>query len=206
MVSGNTGMAGGEEGNVSATGSDWPSESRQTEQASLAALAAILAATTMLFSAFVSAYVVRRGISADWAPLRIPAALDVSVLPGLAVSIVLEIFQRSAGRASPGKGTTILSGAAILGFASGAMHVFTWRQFRSDGVTLTTNSAAAFFFVLDGAFVIFLAGGVVSIALKAWTISRDSAGSAARIAGLRYYWLYLNLLWIFLLGFLHVWK
>lgn len=174
------------------------SESRQSEQASLAALAATLAATTMLFSAFVSAYVVRRGISVDWAPLRLPAALPVSVLPGFAVSMLLETARRSASHTSLVTRTGILCGAATLGVAFGAMHALAWRQLQSDSVTLATSSAAAFFFVLDGAFVLFLAGGVVSIVIKAVSPARTE------ITGLRCYWLYLNVLWLFLLGFLHV--
>lgn len=52
-------------------------------------LLALLAAITMLFAAFSSAYIVRRGISNDWTPLP-SALLWISVLLLLAGSAVVE--------------------------------------------------------------------------------------------------------------------
>jgi cytochrome c oxidase subunit III len=139
----------------------------------LTALVSGLAATTMLFAAFASAYVVRRGLADNWTPVSLPAALYWSVLPGAAVVLVLETSRRS-----------ITTALAIV-FA--AMHIYAWQQLGSPG------TAAAFVLVLDGAFLVYVAAGIIALLVGV-------CGAA-----IRYYWLYLNVLWIIMLALLHFW-
>ena len=74
------------------------SQFEQTDRAATTGMVAALAATTMFFAAVASAYIVRRGISDDWVVLSLPAPVYFSVLPGMAVSILVEAARRKASR------------------------------------------------------------------------------------------------------------
>src|SRR4051794_13804815 len=63
--------------------------------ASFLGLYILLAASTMLFAAFTSAMVVRRGMSDDWVPIHKPAVLWVNTGVLLASSVALELARRA---------------------------------------------------------------------------------------------------------------
>jgi cytochrome c oxidase subunit 3 len=108
-------------------------------------LIASLAALTMLFSALLSAYVVRRGISDDWTPLHIPVVLYLSVVPGAAVSLVLRT----------GHARLAATGAALL-FT--AIHLASWRELAHAG-----TASVDFLSVISGMVGLAAAGGTVGI-------------------------------------------
>src|SRR5690242_12357478 len=54
-----------------------------------------IAAIVMVFAAFTSALVVRRGLSTDWVPTRIPHILYLNTLMLVASSLTLELSRRS---------------------------------------------------------------------------------------------------------------
>src|ERR1035437_1903796 len=71
-------------------------------RASFTGLYVLLAASTMLFAAFTSAMVVRRGLSDDWVSMPKPPILLVNTAILLASSLALELARRalkSGGRA-----------------------------------------------------------------------------------------------------------
>jgi cytochrome c oxidase subunit 3 len=148
-----------------------------------------LAGITMLFAAFTSAYVVRRGISADWVSLRLPASVYASLLPLAGASAVLGVARRSAS-------TSLLTAAVILGGLVCIMHLFAWRQFHGGG------PGAAFFFVISAAFLLFVLGGVVGLLDLTLRRSRVTSMIAAHF----YYWLYLSALWIYILVYFTFWN
>ncbi len=77
------------------------SEGRGADRrASLTGLFVLLAASTMVFAAFTSAFVVRRGLSDDWASMHKPPILWVNTAVLLASSLVLD---RSRARAEGGR-------------------------------------------------------------------------------------------------------
>jgi hypothetical protein len=55
----------------------------------------LLAASTMLFAAFTSAMVVRRGLSDDWVSMPKPPILLVNTVILLASSVALEVARRA---------------------------------------------------------------------------------------------------------------
>src|ERR1051326_5451231 len=72
------------------------SESRgANRRASFTRLFVLLAASTMVFGAFSSAFVVRRGLSDDWTSLAKPPILFVNTVVLLASSIVLDQSRRA---------------------------------------------------------------------------------------------------------------
>jgi heme/copper-type cytochrome/quinol oxidase subunit 3 len=161
------------------------SQFEQTDRAATTGMVAALAATTMFFAAVASAYIVRRGISDDWVLLSLPAPVYFSVLPGMAVSILVEAARRKASR-------QVLMGAvafAILFFY--LVHAYAWRQ-----MVHGKSPAAAFYFVLDGAFSLYTAGGIVALL---------ASFRSLRLSTTALYWHYLNALWILLLALFYLW-
>ena len=72
-------------------------EAVNSGRAAVTGLIALIAATTMLLSALSSAYVVRRGLSNDWVPLHLPAAVPASAILLVLSSVAVEIGRRSLG-------------------------------------------------------------------------------------------------------------
>ena len=64
-------------------------------RASFTGLYVLLAASTMLFAAFTSAMVVRRGLSDDWVSMPKPPILLVNTVVLLASSVALEVARRA---------------------------------------------------------------------------------------------------------------
>ncbi|MGH9632798.1 MAG: hypothetical protein ACRD7E_31225 [Bryobacteraceae bacterium] len=174
-------------------------KAEQDRRASLTGLVAVLTATTMLFAAFCSAYIVRRGITDDWTVLRLPGTLYLSVLPGVALSIAAEASRRYARRGQAARAKPLLWSAAALGAIFAAIHLYAWRELHRGGASLSASPAAAFFFVFDGVFVTYVLAGLAALLSAA----RQPTAGAALVS---YYWLYLNALWIFLLAFLYLWS
>src|SRR5579864_2615917 len=66
-----------------------------SRRASFTGLFVLLAASTMVFAAFTSAFVVRRGLSDDWATMPKPPILFVNTAVLLASSVFLDLSRRS---------------------------------------------------------------------------------------------------------------
>jgi heme/copper-type cytochrome/quinol oxidase subunit 3 len=108
-----------------------------------------------------------------------------SILPGMAVSILVDAARRKASRQA-------LIGAvafALLFFY--LVHAYAWRQ-----IVHGNSPAAAFYFVLDGAFSLYTAGGIVALL---------GSFRSLRLSTTALYWHYLNALWILLLAVFYLW-
>jgi cytochrome c oxidase subunit 3 len=128
-------------------------------------------AVAMLFSALVSALVIRRGFGGDWgAGFPLPTALWLSTALLAASSL------------SAGTGRWRLASASSLAFL--ASQWAAWNQF---GAPLSSGPAAAFFYVLTGLHALHVAGGVAVLLTRA---SR---------AAVRVYWHALTVLWMVIL-------
>ena len=76
-------------------GGGGPDGRGSSRRASFTGLFVLLAASTMVFAAFTSAFVVRRGLSDDWASMPKPPILLVNTGVLLASSIVLDLSRRA---------------------------------------------------------------------------------------------------------------
>jgi Heme/copper-type cytochrome/quinol oxidase, subunit 3 len=141
----------------------------ESKRPALTGLLCALAASTMLFSAFVSAYVVRRGLSSDWTHLQLPWLLYTSLPLLLLVSAVLQ-----TGRS--------IQWSAVFAALFFFLQIAVWRDAGS-----TSNPAGAFFYVLSGAFLLHVAGGIIGL----FYAERKHSSI---------YWLFLNAVWIALLA------
>src|SRR4051795_3854590 len=93
-------------------GSDGRGSSRR---ASFTGLFVLIAASTMVFAAFTSAFVVRRGLSEDWASMPKPPILFVNTIVLLASSLTLDISRRALKAHDRSKFNLWWSVATVLG-------------------------------------------------------------------------------------------
>lgn len=164
-----------------------PSPERDT---SFTGLLALIASLTILFAAFSSAYIVRRGISNDWIPLP-PSALPWVIATVLLLgSVMLEWRRRSGSRR--GAHFTI-----ALDIIAGVIVIQSWRVLIATGMSAGASPAAAFFFVFSGGVLACLIGAIAA------TIT-----AVARRRGMGYtavYWHYVTALWLWVVMLFKVW-
>lgn len=163
-----------------------------------------LAAIVMLFAAFTSAMVVRKGLSNDWTATALPHILYVNTLMLVAASVTLERARRSlaaAPRLNRGGFALWLYATVVLGLAFVAGQLMAWRELASRGVYLSTNPASSFFYLLTAAHGVHLLGGLVALAylaLKARSIARGlKKRTAVDVTAI--YWHFMDGLWIYIL-------
>jgi cytochrome c oxidase subunit III len=157
-------------------------------------LIAALSAITMLFAAFSSAYIVRRGLGNDWAPLSLPKIIALTPFLLILGSVFLEYGWK-------GKGKIVywsLSTAAALGTLFVCAQIYGWLKL-SAGVRIPTHPAATFFCIFSVSFCLFVSGGIVALIASLGRGARGELHSKNVI----YYWHYLSLLWLYLLGLLY---
>jgi cytochrome c oxidase subunit 3 len=160
---------------------------------------AFMGTVSMLFIGFTSAYIFRRA-SADWRPLSPPPLLWLNTLALLASSAALEVARRrlrgfwlDSFRAWVGA-TGLLGALFVLG------QLAAWGQLAGQGVFLASNPHSSFFYLLTGAHIVHLLGGLVWFAVvlsrvrrMAYTPGEDGLGTFAT------YWHFLAGLWVYLL-------
>ncbi|OFV90356.1 MAG: hypothetical protein A3H95_03585 [Acidobacteria bacterium RIFCSPLOWO2_02_FULL_64_15] len=159
-----------------------------------------LATVTMLFAAFVSAYIVRRS-GTDWRQVQLPAMLWVNTLILAVSSVALEAASRSGFRLR-WRQAELAMGAALaggLGFLAGQF--VAWREMMAAGIYLPTSPHASFFFVITGAHALHV---VAALAVLTWGAVATRSGAtdvpawAARMELCRTFWHYLGAVWLVL--------
>ncbi len=189
-------------------GDDSGSEGRgSSRRASFTGLFVLLAASTMVFAAFTSAFVVRRGLSDDWISMPKPPILFVNTLVLLASSVVLDLSRRSLrahNRSRFNLWWTVATGLGILFLLGQAL---AWRELKDAGIYVATNPSSSFFYVLTASHAFHLLGGVAALVYVDVQALRLRLGPAKRTAidVTAIFWHFLDGIWIFLMVLFYVW-
>lgn len=138
----------------------------------------LLASVTMLFAAFTSAMVVRRGLSADWITTPLPAILWVNTAVLVASSLLLTGRYRST--------------AKVFGVLFLCGQLEAWRELTAAGIYLPTNPAASFFYILTVTHAAHVLGGLFALQFA----NREAAAV---------YWHFITGLWIYVLLLFSIW-
>jgi cytochrome c oxidase subunit 3 len=165
-----------------------------------------LAAIVMLFAAFTSALIVRKGMSTDWVSTALPPVIYLNTVLLLSSSLTLEISRRSLAAGLGGRFGRWLYTTVFLGVAFVAGQLVAWRQLASRGIYLATNPSSSFFYLLTAAHGAHLLGGIVALfylVLRARSIlvapRRPVCVELTAI-----YWHFMDGLWIYILVLLMV--
>ena len=155
-----------------------------------------LGAMTMVFAAFTSAYVVRKGLSNDWRSMRLPSILWLNTAVLAASSLTFERARRDRRGALNWLGVTSALGLIFL-----IGQYVAWTQLRASGVYVATNPSSSFFYLLTGAHGLHLLGGVAALGyvLLRARLEPAWAGRQAAVEASSLYWHFMDGLWIYLL-------
>jgi len=165
-----------------------------------------LAAIVMLFAAFTSALVVRKGMSTDWVSTTLPPVVYLNTLILLSSSLTLEVSRRSLRSGLVGRFSHWLFVTVFLGAAFVAGQLIAWRQLASRGIYLATNPSSSFFYVLTAAHGVHLLGGIVALLYLVFRTRSISAAPRRPVSVdlIAIYWHFMDALWIYILLLLMV--
>jgi cytochrome c oxidase subunit 3 len=171
---------------------------------SSSAIYVVLFAITMMFAAFTSALIVRKGSSLDWQTFTLPSILYFNTLLLLASSVALEVSRRRVATFMGGLKRQVESPARwlyitlFLGLLFVAGQYAAWSQLRAEGFYLATNPSSSFFYVLTATHALHVLGGLGGLIyvirkLNKSTLRRNALDATAR------YWHFMDVLWLYLL-------
>lgn len=163
----------------------------------------LVGAITILFAAFTSTYLARRG-EADWQIGPLPGVLWLSTALLLASSLAIEWARRRGQAGRPDQLWSGLLLTGVLGVAFLGAQVAAWRQLVGLGVYLGSNPHSAFFYLLTGMHGLHVAGGLAAVVYAVWrTRGEASAPRALGVVGpVAVYWHFLDGLWLYLFAIL----
>lgn len=163
-----------------------------------------LAAIVMVFAAFTSALVVRKGVSNDWVATTLPRILWLNSLVLLGSSGALELSRHALAGARPEPFVRWLYVTVALGLAFVAGQLAAWRELASRGLYLATNPSSSFFYLLTAAHGAHLLGGIAALLHLVFRARRIAFAApphpAVEVTAI--YWHFMDALWIYLLLFL----
>ncbi len=176
-------------------------------RASFTGLFVLLAASTMVFAALTSAFVVRRGLSDDWASMHKPPILWLNTAILLASSIVLDRSRHALKKGDRSKFNLWWSIGTGLGILFLVGQAIAWRQLKDAGVFIATNPSSSFFYVLTASHAFHLLGGVTALIYVDVQALRLRLGPAKRTAidVTAIFWHFLDGLWLYLMLLFYVW-
>ena len=178
-----------------------------SRRASFTGLYVLLAASTMVFAAFTSALVVRRGLSDDWSSMHKPPILFVNTAVLLLSSAALEMARRALKSHARAQFNIWWTTGTVLGFLFLCGQTLAWMQLKDAGVYVATNPSSSFFYVLTASHAFHLVGGLSALAYVDAQALRLRLGPAKRTAIdisaiFRHF---LDGIWVYLMVLFYVW-
>jgi cytochrome c oxidase subunit III len=175
--------------------------------ASSTAIWVVLFAIMMMFAAFTSALVVRKGGAPDWRTFTLPSILYLNTLLLIASSATLEVARRriapfvgdvKSQAANPARWLYI---TMFLGLLFVAGQYVAWQQLRSEGIYLATNPSSSFFYLLTVVHAIHVLGGLAGLTYVIRKLQKSALRRSQLVATARY-WHFMGILWVYLLSLL----
>jgi cytochrome c oxidase subunit III len=169
----------------------------------------VLFAISMMFAAFTSALVVRKGSSLDWRTFALPPVLFLNSLTLIASSVTLEVSRRRIAAFMGNMQNRAENPARwlymtlFLGLLFVAGQYVAWSQLRAEGLYLATNPSSSFFYVLTVTHALHVLGGLGGLIYVIRKLGKSSLRRSTLDATARY-WHFMDLLWLYLLLLLWV--
>jgi cytochrome c oxidase subunit 3 len=172
-----------------------------------------LTVVTMTFAGLAGAYIfLAFNRTAEWKPFDLPFQVFISTFLILASSITYEFARYSINHNNQKGFWMWLMATTGLGAAFISSQLFVWFELARQGIYLSSNPYAGFFYILTIAHALHLIGGIVILGylvLRAAKPTSDKENlfkrkTAASVVGL--YWHSMDGLWLVLLGLLAFFK
>jgi cytochrome c oxidase subunit III len=161
-----------------------------------------MASITMMFIGFTSAYVVKRA-QANWQSFNLPGIFWVSTAVILTSSLTIHLALRQFKARNMSSYKQLITLTALLGIAFAVCQVIGFADMKNHGLALDSTVSASFIYVIVGAHILHVLGGVVVLVImfaRAYR-TRIRTYSAVPIEVAATYWHFVDGLWIYLLIF-----
>lgn len=171
------------------------------------ALYVSLASIFMMFSALISAYIVRQS-AGNWLEFPLPDAFYWSTGIIVASSITLHIAKRCFLSSNFVLYRLLLVLSLVLGVLFVYMQYSGWLSMTGNGVFLDGNPSGSFVYVISGLHAAHVLGGIAAILLAVLQsmVFKDKVDQSrlVRLNLTTRYWHFVDLLWLYLFIFLLV--
>ena len=168
-----------------------------------------LFAVTMMFAAFSSALIVRKGSSLDWQGFTLPSILYFNTFLLLVSSVTLEVARRRVATFMGGlwnraeSPTRWLYVTLVLGLLFVVGQYVAWRQLSAQGLYLATNPSSSFFYLLTAVHGIHVLGGLGGLLYVIGKLNKSILRRNTLVATARY-WHFMGVLWVYLIVLLWI--
>ncbi len=195
--------------NILPAGGDLRLMTEYSPPPSSTAIWVFLFAVTMMFAAFSSALIVRKGSSLDWQGFPLPPILYFNTLLLVVSSGTLEVARRRVEKymtglrlssEHPARWLYITLGLGLL-FVVG--QYIAWRQLSAQGLYLATNPSSSFFYLLTAVHAIHVLGGLGALFYVISKLNKTALRRNTIVATSRY-WHFMGVLWIYLIVLLRI--
>ena len=166
-----------------------------------------LGSIVMMFAGLTSAYIVKKS-QANWLDFELPKVFFIATVVILLSSFTIQMAVKKAkeGLQNPYRG--FLSLTAILGVVFMILQVQGFMALQANNIALTgprSNSAASFLFVITILHLLHVLGGVIAligVSFKSF-LAKNNTETTLPVELRSTYWHFVDILWIYLLVFLH---
>jgi cytochrome c oxidase subunit 3 len=166
-----------------------------------------IVSASMVFAAFTSAYLVRRA-AGNWFEFELPSMFYVTTAIILLSSVTMHWAYLSAKRNSLEMTKVAISITTVLGIAFFVGQWFAWGALVRENVYLVGNPSGSFVYVLSGFHMLHIVGGLVFllIVLVATFKFKVHSKRMTQMELCATYWHFLDVLWLYLFGFLLLYR
>ncbi|MGX5817910.1 cytochrome c oxidase subunit 3 [Chitinophaga lutea] len=161
-----------------------------------------MASITMMFIGFTSAYVVKRA-QANWQAFELPNIFWVSTALIVLSSGTIYLAQRQFKARNMAAYKQLITITALLGLGFAVCQIIGFSDMKNHGLALDSTVSASFIYVIVGAHILHVLGGVVALMVLFFRAFRTRVReySTVPIEVASTYWHFVDGLWIYLLIF-----
>jgi cytochrome c oxidase subunit 3 len=166
-----------------------------------------IASIVMMFGAFTSAYVVRRS-AGNWLEFRLPDIFFVNTAVIILSSLTLHYAYVSFKKGNEKWYKGLLIATFVLGILFVVLQYKGWEAMNAIGATFTVNPSSSFIYVISGLHAAHVLGGMAALVVAmvhAFVLPfKPTLRRRQRFELVCQYWHFVDVLWVYLIGFFMV--
>jgi cytochrome c oxidase subunit 3 len=160
----------------------------------------------MFFSAFTSAYIVRKS-AGNWMSFPLPLEFYISTIVILLSSVCFYISKKAYVEANNSLFKVLFYIGFILGLVFILLQYLGWQSLHKMDISISTNQSSSFFYLITYAHLLHVVGGIAALVVTMVGIIRGrfdypSDKRTLKLELVYTFWHFVDLLWIYLLVFL----
>ncbi len=162
----------------------------------------MIVASLMLFAAFTSAYIVRRG-EGNWLIFDLPQLFTYSTIVIIISSITMQWAYMSAKNDNLARVKLALGITFALGLTFALMQWFAWKELVANNIHLVGNPSESFIYIISGSHLFHMLGGLIFLLViigKTFQFNVHKKNLLS-INLCTTYWHFLGLVWVYLFFF-----